>query len=116
MADDALSAALKRTFTQNTGGSYFPAANMKLAGLEDDPIPDSPFQKAFGGGQKTPTPTPTPSAPKPTQMTLADLYQHFGVENPHKLASASSVRPLYQNKPDAQVYNWRSQYGWGSNA
>lgn len=115
MADDALTAALKQTFTTPSGGSFFPAANrMMVAGLEDDPIPDNPFQKAFGGGQRTPTPSPTPEPVKPTQMTLADLYQHFGVENPNKLSVASATKPIYQNKPDQQVYDWRSRYGWGS--
>jgi hypothetical protein len=38
-----------------------------VAQTDEDPIQNSPFQKAFGGGLTTPTPTPTP-APKPTNV------------------------------------------------
>lgn len=107
---DPLSAALKQTFASPSGGSHFPAAQNMIAQGKGDlnkDIEDS----FFGGGQGQGQPTPTPTPVKPTQMNLSQLYEHFGVPNPVSVAT-SSVRPIYQNKPDAQVYNWKSKYGW----
>lgn len=81
MNGDALSAALKMTFSGNGSvGSFFPAArnvaqNSDLLNQIDDTF--------FGGPAPSPTPkpTPTPTPTKPTQMSLAQLYDHFGVPN-----------------------------------
>jgi len=113
MADgDPLSAALKQTFAAPSGGSFFPAAQNMIAQGNSDLSKD--IEDTFYGGGNAypnPSPTPTPTPVKPTQMNLSQLYDHLGVPNPVNVAT-SSVRPLYQNKPDAQVYNWRSKYGW----
>jgi hypothetical protein len=112
---DPLSAALKQSFNMGNG-SYFPAANR----MNDDMTAGSiyggknldPFDPNFGG-KATPTPAPRPTPnPKirPTELTLGQLYEHFGVENPVKL-TANAGRPLYQNAPDQQVYNFRHGSG-----
>lgn len=97
MADgnDPLSAALKRTFAPNTG-SYFPAARqMLIAGERDDLLKD--IDSTFYGGGQAPNPTPTPTPPvKPHQMSLAQLYDHFGVDNPFRMPN-NFGRVNYQN-------------------
>lgn len=105
---DPLSAALKKTFAAPSGGSYFPAANIAQNDRQD--LLKDADNAFFGGGQLQPTPTPTPSAVKPHQMTLEQLYTHFGVDNPVRVAG-NYGRPLYQNSPDTQVY--KDQYGYG---
>lgn len=110
MADsDPLSAALKKTFN-SPSGSFFPAAQKMVQNDRQDLLKET--ENAFyGGGQSQPTPTPTPTPTKPHQLTLEQLYDHFGVDNPVRLVG-NYGRPLYQNTPDAQVY--RSQYGYPS--
>ena len=41
---------------------------------------------------------------KPTQMTLDQLMSHFGVASEPK--EDRTETPLWQNKPDYQVYDW----------
>ncbi len=109
---DALSMALNMSLGGINGkkGSFFPAA--RLAGNDRSELQDMLNQSTETQflAKPTPSPSPTPSAVKPSKMTLAQLFDHFGVPNPIRSSGASSVRPLYQNKPDQQIYDWRSNY------
>lgn len=124
MADgsDALSAALKMSF--GNGGISTPAGGFPTTRIAQgdskselqDMLNQSPETQFLSRPQPsaspTPSPIPSPSAAKPTQMSLVELMNHFGVANPVAGSSTSSNRPVYQNKPDQQIYDWRSQYGW----
>jgi hypothetical protein len=120
--DDAFSAALGMTFSGNgkNGQSYFPAAGLASDRSDlNDMLGQSPETSFLGNGKSqapSPTPTPTPSAVKPNQMTLADLYQHFGVGN--SVAGNPGAQPIQKpmtQQPQVQPgYDWQSQYGWGS--
>ena len=79
--NDVVSAAMQ-SVPQNNGSSYFPAVNQRLyAGNDRTDLLNDIEGTFYGGGNAnpTPTPTPTPSSVKPTQMTLAQLMDHFGV-------------------------------------
>lgn len=109
--DDPLSAALKMTFSGNgKSGSFFPAArtvasNADLLNQIDQTFYSGPAPSA------TPKPTPSPSPAKPTQMSLADLYNHFGVDQQQTKVAANGARPVQQN--NNQVFDWRHLYGYG---
>src|SRR6266436_3416604 len=113
MADgtDPLSMAMEMSLGGINGrkGSFFPAA--KFAGNDRSDLQDmlnqTPETQFLAKPNSSPSPTPTPAAVKPSKMTLAQLFDHFGVPNPIRASNASSVRTLYQNKPDQQVYDWR---------
>ena len=121
--NDPLSAALKRTFTAPQGGSYFPAVRNLMASERGDLLKETE-STFYGGGQApTTTPTPSPSPVKPTQMNLAQLYDHFGVPNPFKLAGntnqqsyfpAANLNRFSQTGSNSQMQNWQSQYGWNT--
>lgn len=107
--DDPLSAALKMTFSGGPSGS-FPAAR-KVAQGNSDLL--NQIDNTFYGGpapSATPKPSPSPSPAKPTQMSLANLYNHFGVEQQKpKITASNGTRPV-SNRSD-QVFDWRHLYG-----
>jgi hypothetical protein len=105
--DDPLAAALKMTFSGGGNGSYFPAAR-RVAGNSD--LLNQIDQTFYSGPAPTatPKPTPSPTPTKPTSMSLADLYNHFGVERQQPRIAAQPVSPRPQQQ---QPFDWQHLYG-----
>ena len=106
---DPLTTALGMQFNGNGNKSYFPGARLYADDRSDlnDMLNQTP-ETSYLGKNPTPTPAPSPTPTKPSNMNLAQLYDHFGVE----ARPPSPVQQLIPNPNETEQL--RQQFGWNT--
>lgn len=108
LGGDALQTAMDMSYPTTGGFQSRPMSEQSDLAKE---VEDAFYGGGTGSQPPAPTPTPTPpptsGPPKPTQMNLTQLMDHFGVPNPIQPAA----QPMNMQSP-TQTQDWRAQYGW----